>query len=235
MKKLSLIILFIIAGISSSFAQCNAGYYRFEEGAGFEMTSYDSKDKEEGKTVAKITEITENGGAYHATVFAQLYDKKDKMIHEGEYEVICDGNKLRVNMERFVPTEMLEAYEDMEIEFEGDYLEMPSSLNVGESLPDGSMTMKVKMNGANMNLSDIKINIVNRKVEGKESITTPAGTFDCYKITYNTESQMKVMGMGKTKTYKNEEWLAEGVGAVKTALYDDKGKLQNYSLLTAYE
>lgn len=235
MKKLLLIAGIILVSIGQSFAQCNAGYYRFQEGAEFEMTSYNSKDKADGKTVGKILDISENGGAYHAIVNAQLYDKKDELIHEGEYEVICEGNKIRVNMERFVPSELLETYQDMEVEFEGDYLEMPSSLSVGESLPDGSMSMKVKMGGGEMNLSDMKVNITNRKVEGKESITTPAGTFDCYKITYDTETEMKVMGMGRTRIFKNEEWLAEGIGAVKTALYDDKGKLQNYSLLTAYK
>lgn len=235
MKKLLTIAGIILVSISQSFAQCNSNYYRFEEGAEFEMTSYNGKDKEQGKSISKITDITENGSAYHAMVNAQIYDKKDKLVHEGEYEVICEDNKIRVNMERFVPSEMLEAYQDMEVEFEGDYLEMPSSLSVGESLPDGSMSMKVKMGGADMNLSDIKINVINRKVEGKESITTPAGTFDCYKITYDTESQMKVMGMGKTRLFKNEEWLAEDIGVVKTASYDDKGKLQHYSLLTAYK
>ena len=235
MKKLLTLAGIVLVSVSQSFAQCNSNYYRFQEGAEFEMTSYDDKDKEEGKSVGKIMSITENGGAYHAMVQAQLYDKKDKLVHEGEYEVICEENKIRVNMERFIPSEMLESYQDMEVEFEGDYLEMPSSLSVGESLPDGSISMKVKMGGGEMNLSNININVINRKVEGKETITTPAGTFDCYKITYDMESEMKVMGMGKTRLFSNTEWLAEDIGVVKTASYDEKGKLQHYSLLTAYK
>ncbi len=235
MKKLLLTISVALIGFSYSFAQCDANFYRFEEGAEFEMTSYNDKDKEQGKSVNKITGITEQGNASQATVHTQLYDKKDKLLHEGEFEVICEDNKLRVDMERFVPSEMLSAYQDMEVQFEGDYLEMPASLSVGDALPDGSVSMKVKMGGGDMNLTDIKINIINRKVAGKESITTPAGTFDCYKITYDMESEMKMMGMGKKRLFSNTEWIAEDIGVVKTATYDEKGKLQTYSLLTAYK
>jgi len=235
MKKLLLTISVVFLGFSHSFAQCDANFYRFEEGAEFEMTSYNDKDKEQGKSVNKIIEITEKGDASHATVHAQIYDKKDKLVHEGEFEVICEDNKLRVDMERFVPSEMLSAYQDMEVQFEGDYLEMPASLSVGDELPDGAVSMKVKMASGDMNLSDVKINIINRKVAGKESVTTPAGTFDCYKITYDMESEMKMMGMGKTTVFSNTEWVAENVGVVKTATYNEKGKLQTYSLLTAYK
>jgi hypothetical protein len=138
-------------------------------------------------------------------------------------------------MERFVPTEMMSAYKDMEVTMDGDYLEIPADLEVGQNLPDGTISMQVKMAGAGMNLSDIKVNIINRKVEAEESVTTPAGTFNCVKLTYDTETDMKAMGMGRKMLFKSTDWLAEGVGVIKTESYDDKGKLMSYSLLTSYK
>lgn len=42
----------------------------------------------------------------------------------------------------------------------------------------------------------MKITIYNRKVEGKDSITTTAGTFDCYKISYDIKVESSLaMGM----------------------------------------
>jgi hypothetical protein len=235
MKKLLIITGMLLATINLSKAQCNSNYYRFEEGAEFELTNYNDKDKPESRTVSKITKIEEDAGAYKATMHLQMYDKKDKLIHEGDYEVLCDGNTIKVDMERFVPSEMMSAYQDMEVTMDGDYLEIPTDLEVGQTLPDGAISMQVKMAGADMNLSDIKVNIINRKVETEESVTTPAGTFNCIKLTYDTETNMKAMGMGRKMLFKSVDWLAEGVGVIKTETFDDKGKLQSYSLLTSYK
>ena len=85
---------------------------------------------------------------------------------------------------------------------------------------------------ANMTMT---IKILNRKVESKESITTPAGTFSCFKITYDMESSTKIMGMNTNVKLSSIDYLAEGIGVVKTESYDKKGELSGYSLLTAYK
>jgi arginine deiminase len=77
----------------------------------------------------------------------------------------------------------------------------------------------------------ITFDMVDRKVVGKETITTSAGTFDCYKITYNTKSKIVMANMNM----KNVQYIAEEVGAVKTEVYKDNGKLVSYSLLTKYQ
>ncbi|MEQ9168598.1 MAG: hypothetical protein RLO12_20235, partial [Fulvivirga sp.] len=94
-------------------------------------------------------------------------------------------------------------------------------LSVGMSLNDASL----KMSGSIP--FKMEVNIVNRKVEGKESITTPAGTFECYKITYtiNTKSIMSMETTGA-------DWIAKEIGMVKSENYNKNGKLQGYSLLT---
>jgi hypothetical protein len=235
MKTLLIITGMLLATVSLSRAQCNSNFYRFEEGAEFELTTYNDKDKAQSRTVNKIISIEEQEGAFQAVVQLKMYDKKDKLIHEGEHEVTCDGNTIKVNMEQFVPSEMMEAYQGMEVNFEGDYLEIPSDLEVGQSLPDGSVSMQVKTAEGGMNLSNININIVNRKVIAEESMNTPAGTFNCMKLSYDTESLVKALGIGKPRLYKSTEWLAEGIGLVRSEAYDEKGRLMSYTLLTAYK
>ena len=75
----------------------------------------------------------------------------------------------------------------------------------------------------------MKFDIKNRKVEKKESITTPAGTFVCYKVTYDMD--MKVL---MRRSMKTAEWLAPGVGVVKTETYNQKGELEGYTELTKF-
>ena len=81
-----------------------------------------------------------------------------------------------------------------------------------------------------MNFMTMKFDIKNRKVEKKDSITTPAGTFECYKITYNMD--MKTMFK---RSIKVTQWLASGIGLVKTETYNQKGELEGYSELTKLE
>ncbi len=75
----------------------------------------------------------------------------------------------------------------------------------------------------------ITIAITNRMVEKRETITTPAGTFDCYKITYDVQTGM---GFIKTNT-KTAEWYSGKAGSVRTETLDKKGKLMGYSQITS--
>ena len=74
------------------------------------------------------------------------------------------------------------------------------------------------------------VNIMNRKVEGKESVTTSAGTFDCFVISYDHESKMGIKIRGSAK-----QWYSEGVGMVKQENYNKKGKLMGSSLHTLFQ
>ncbi|MBE0641630.1 MAG: hypothetical protein IH599_06305 [Bacteroidales bacterium] len=121
---------------------------------------------------------------------------------------------------------MLGSLEGMEMEVSGDELEIPEKLSVGQTLDDGEIVIKVMNQG--MAMMNMAVKVFNRKVEAKEKITTPAGSFDCYKLSYDVESKV----MLKISS-KGEEWIAEGIGVVKTATYSKAGKLTGYSLITA--
>jgi hypothetical protein len=82
------------------------------------------------------------------------------------------------------------------------------------------------MGGMAMNMI---MDIVDRKVEAAESMTTPAGTFDCMKL---TQTEKMDMGMMKT-TSSSKEWLAMGIGIVRQEHYNDKGELTGYMILTS--
>lgn len=235
MKNLLPILLLMLLSFTEVNAQCSNSFYRLKEGAEFEMTNYDKKDRPQGRTTYMISDVVEKNGAYEATFKSKIYDKKDKLLTEGEFVIICEGDKVKIDMQRMLNSmEQLSAYESMEVEAQGDFLEVPSNLEVGQSLPEGRTTLTIKMGESNATMSKMNVDVKNRKVESKEDITTPAGTFTCYKISYNTDVDMKVMGFGNKSTYGNAEWIAEHVGTVRTESYDKKGNLESYTLLTAY-
>jgi hypothetical protein len=109
---------------------------------------------------------------------------------------------------------------------EGENLEYPSTLSVGQSLKDGTITVTAENSPMPINIT---LNILNRKVEAKETITTPLGTFETFKITSNSVMKTK-MGISMTMEYESTEWLAKDVGVVKSESFR-KGKSMGYTLL----
>ena len=67
--------------------------------------------------------------------------------------------------------------------------------------------------------SIIKINLWETKILGRETITVPAGTFDCLKVSY---LQRTSAGGNIMKIYCTE-WYAEGIGEVRSEMSDSKG------------
>lgn len=71
----------------------------------------------------------------------------------------------------------------------------------------------------------------NVRMSRRESVTVPAGTFDCWVLEYATDSKMAIV---KSQS-RTETWLAKGVGEVKSVTYDKKGKVLSTVELTAVE
>jgi len=219
----NLLFLFALAFVMSNqlYAQCNS-YYEVKEGMIMEMTNYDSKDRKEGKQITTINAFEEKSNGWVASMNVEAYDKKDKLIYSQEdVEIACEDGVIMIDMERFIPQESMQAFKDMDMDISVDNLELPDNLEVGQDLDGGKFTMS-----GNLPMK-METTITNRKVASKETITTPAGTFDCFVITYDM-----IMQMGVKRTMTGKEWVAKDVGVVKSASYKSNGKMLGYSLLT---
>ena len=109
------------------------------------------------------------------------------------------------------------------------YVEYPAVMTEGMQLPDAIFDMEVTTAGAP---GVARIEMTNRKVEGKEKVTSEAGSWDAYKITYDAEMKMRIAGIGVPMTMKTTEWFVPGFGVVKSESYNKKGKLRGKTLLT---
>lgn len=221
MKKL-LVFLLTLFSISGIFSQNCSKYYPLKEGVKFQITTYDKKDK---PSAVINYEIKEFDGT-KALMATEVFDDKDKLVLSSDYNISCIGNGISIDFKSLMSPDLFKQYSEMEIDMDGTDIQIPNNLETGQELPDANMDMTIKMGPINMNMS---INMVNRVVEGKESVTTPAGNFNCIVISYETE-----MKMGATRTGTSKQWLAEGIGMVKHEDYNKNGKLVSSSLLTSY-
>ncbi|MEH6770637.1 hypothetical protein [Maribacter arcticus] len=228
MKTKSLFVLFFLIGIISLTAQDNCSkFYPMTEGVSMEYTNYNKKGKVEGISSYKVTEINTVDNTTNATMAINLKDEKGKEIYSTDYKLSCTGNMVTLDYESLLPSDMMNQYGDMDIEISGNDIEIPNDLRVGQNLNDANVTMKIGMSGINMNIA---VDMLNRKVEKKESVTTPTGTYDCYVVYSENQSKM----MMANQVYPSRVWLAEGVGMVKQETYKKNGDLMSSTLLTAY-
>jgi len=126
--------------------------------------------------------------------------------------------------------EQYQNIEGSEVTIESDDLYYPSDMAVGSALPDGSLEVTVNINDVPM--INAEITISNRKVEKNETIKTSAGSFECLKITSEIMTKTNFSDGAKSKVI---QWVAEGVGIVKSEAQTDGGKLIGYQLLSGIE
>lgn len=176
-----------------------------------------------GRQVHELKSLEKTSDGWRAEIAFQVYDKRDKLLYENEGELQCEDGIIKMDMERFIPKESLEALKEMDMTIEIDNLEWPSELSVGKELDYGA----VKISGGFLNMS---IDITDRKVEEKKRITTPAGTFNTFKISYKINTEMM-----KRMEMKGVDYIAEEVGVVRSENYNATGKLVDYTALTNYE
>jgi hypothetical protein len=226
MKKLLLIICLLLSH-AFTFAQCN-DFYELSSTTEWEMESYNAKGKLTSRNHQKVKDFSKTATGFKAVVHTVMTNEKGKELSNGDLTFSCENGVLYIDMRNFIQEEQLKAYESYEMKIEASSLEYPSSLSIGQTLKDGTITISAA--NAPMAMKTV-ISITDRKVEGKESVTTPAGTFDCFKISAKVTVQ-SVVGVTMTFHLTSMDWIAPKVGTVKTESYNKNGKLNGSSLLT---
>ncbi len=224
--KTSLIFGILFLSVAALFAQTCPNYYPLQAGNYWELTNYDKKDKVESVNLVTVNTVENNATGFVSSLTIVTNDAKGKESGTNQLVMKCEAGVFYFDMKNFIPAETMEGFKDMEISVEASNMQFPAVLTENATLPDASITMVVK--NAGMTLMTFVINITNRKVIGKETVTVPAGTFETWKISYNVDTKA-----GFTKTQSSViEYLSIGNGDVKSETFNDKGVLMSYQLLT---
>lgn len=173
-------------------------------------TTYEKVSPVPGNSIAKVTE--------EQTYFYTPADGITTVIvsdAEGTKKQMVETIKTQAESAGHIPTESEMAELTAMLKVKGELaIALDPKAAVDTKLPN--KTLRV-----NMGPQTFTFNLWEGKVGGMESITTPAGTFDCFKVTYT----MKInMGANSQKIYVTE-WYAPGIGMVKSVNADKKGNL----------
>jgi hypothetical protein len=188
-------------------------YYYLQDGKTAELTNYNRKGDEVGKNVYKISSVKKSGGSTTSQVQTELFDKKGKSFAKASNSVKCTDGSLMIDMKMFLSPEQAGQIK-AEAKASDVYLAYPPNMKPGDALPDGKFNMEVQQD--NGMTTKVDVNITDRKVAAQEAVTTPAGTWQCFKITYRSAIKIGMMGIGIPVRADVTEWFAPGFGTVKT-------------------
>jgi len=219
-------ILLLFAIVGSAYAQTDCKpYVPTEKGTTWEITNYNAKGKTQGVVKYELLEKIVSGNDVTFKIKAVAFDKKGKEAYSNEFEAVCVDGKFDFGMAFKMDGNQLKNYEDMDVQVDASKFEIPSlDAEAGTELEDGSLDIKIDTGAIGLSMT---ILVTDRKVEKRENLETPAGTFDCIVLTQTISTKMMLK-----VTATSKEWYAENIGMVRSESYNKRGKLLGYSELT---
>lgn len=209
----------------------------FTKGASYEMEHYDDKSKKTGTTKNNVKEVNVSDAKNVANIHSEHYDDKNEKKFEGDLKVVCENGNMLLDISDLVKNNPLANNSQMELKMESSLMGIPTNLSVGLALSDGNAKVKILDKKSGQKFATVNISIYNRKVEAKEKITTPAGTFECFKITSDIKMETAMdMGMElPTYVLKGVSYMSTDMLLfVKNETFDLAGDLMGYELLSKF-
>ncbi len=187
MKKSTLLYLLTGFILFSAFRAGNTceSFFPNKIGTKWELTSYDAKDKVSTVSKSELSALKDITDGLEATINIEVIDNKGTSMSKGDVVMKCTNDYFYMDMSNMFPSGQMAGMEGVEMEISNSFMEFPSNPVAGQTLADAESTMTVKMNG--VALMSITMKTTNRKIEGYESVTTPAGTYNCMKYSSDTE------------------------------------------------
>ena len=230
MKTVVFALLLVAVTLRSVRAQDCLGM-TLKTGMNFEMTSYNAKDKPTGTITYQVKDVHKEGGSTVMDITAQFQDEKGNQRTPYVIHYTCTGNELVADMSGMMQAMQSNGSKDMEMRLKANKLVYPGKLSVGQKLSDGQMEAEMVVSGNTM--STMNMQMLNRQIESKAPVTTPAGTFDTYKITSDMNVESRVMGIPIRNSMHIVNYRVDNqIFDIKSETYNKNGKLMGYMLLT---
>lgn len=193
-----------------------SGYCPITKGMTLEYVNYDADGARTGSFVLKVSAVEGTLSKGTVTFDQYFYDADGKPLFSD------NGGNLPMEVTVGGPDGTVSRMSDVgkvmkvqDIMSKGDASSVPSGIKAGTTIPDGTIKVRIGKISATIATQD-------RQVVQQKDITVPAGTFDCFLI--KEEQVTRTVG---SKAERIETWYAAGIGCIKQAVYDRKGRLDH--------
>ncbi len=221
-----LMVIALVFGLTSVLEAQYCDFFPMSKNKVLSYQNFNHKGKITSKSKTTCNDvITDSTGATIYKVKTEISDADGSYISSRDYAMKCKDGKFYIDMVSYAGSEEMNAFHNMDVDVNTKEMTYPDELLPGTDLPDANITISTKPHGEET--ATLVILVTNRKVVSTDSVTVPAGTFECVKITYDMEIKWN-----SNAKYRISEYIALGEGKIKTETYSEKNKLESYSVLT---
>ncbi|OWP65127.1 hypothetical protein CDA63_01875 [Hymenobacter amundsenii] len=160
------------------------------------------------------------------------YDERNRLLFLRDLTFRCRRDTAFTDGLAQLNPDQLSSFRDRIFTYSPTPLAWPNQPAVGSELPQGGISVDVRSSA--VDIAQVYTTVRKRRVTGQEPVTTPAGTFECYKVEAERESGTIARADIKLRTtVRVIDYYVPGMGIVRSEVYDKKGKLEQVQLLTA--
>ena len=219
-------LTFLINNLYSQNCTC---YYPESETAKWQTETYLGKDAIKNcVNLYKVAGKASKEGVASYTIENSCYNLDNTLRYTINYTMKCKENIYYIDPKVLVDPLILQKYKDFDVNIIGDGIEMPKDLSTGLDL--SNVDFKVVISNRGTSVYNCTVKITSREVAAIETISTTAGSFECYKITYNLEIDSYI----KTQLTVTD-WYSKNTGLVKSESKDLKKKLVSKTELKKFK
>lgn len=224
MKRLILAAVLLLSGLS---ALAGEPYFCVQPG----RTLYYERTKPSGgrlerTTTMRIGAVTSSGMGRHVEYLFLLQGPDGKDLYGGEApmstEIAADGS-VQVDVGAQLAAVLHNLFPNATLRSEGRPAVLPAVMRPGDRLPDAHCSVSTGM-------LTYTVDITEREVLREESISVPAGSFDCVVVREHKVER----GPGRNRNTFSDSWYAPGVGYVRHDTYDRNMRLDTTEVLKKY-
>ncbi|MBS1749186.1 MAG: hypothetical protein JST63_04735 [Bacteroidetes bacterium] len=209
MKKIVAVIIFSAIYTAALCQQCASYFFESQK---MEWFHYNARGMQDGTIIFTVLPQSVKNKSGNASINFQLFDVNQKLLNTDNYSVKCLGQHINVDMRFYLPAQQVEQYMTPASKMKLAFLEYPLSLKKGDQLKDGYFRVE---NDENELKQILQMSISKRTVNGMEHVTTPAGDWDCFKITYTLSLKLQTGPITIPLSMEMTEWYAPSFGVVK--------------------
>ncbi len=211
------VLLTLLLMITGNSQDCPF-YFPVKPETTLEYHRYDARGRLISVTTKKVVSSVTIPGGYLVKAHLQVFDNLGNMIDEDMIEVKCKGDEFYIDMSCYFHNLNLSQFAGKEVRIESDTITIPKDPAPG--LLPSFVTSRISIMEDGLPVNHFVVNVYYRIVEGYENVTTPAGTFNCLKISYEVETIVT----HKVKS-RGIEWFSKEAGLVKRETYDMNRRL----------
>lgn len=220
-KLLTLCISVCISHIA--FSQHCEKISPYKEGMYLEYTNYNKKGKVTSVESHQVNTVSDKEDALSITL-TSIEDLKDKT--KRNYTLKCVDGNFYIDMANYTSLQGDNTSSSFEVKASGDFIEFPDQIEAGTTLNDGTINLELGSDNSFGTIASMQV--LNRKVLESGELTTKAGTFDGYKVSFDYVFNIGIIKLRGSGI----EWYVKGIGIVKSESYSKKGKLRSTRELT---